>query len=129
MKNAADKNMFNGADANIFERAKRLRKQQTAAEEVLWLYLKQKPSGFKFRRQHPFGIYIIDFYCHQLKLGIEVDGSLHDDAAIKQHDTQREQVLNQLSIQLIRFTNTQIRTTYLRYNNQSKLNSVNQANY
>jgi very-short-patch-repair endonuclease len=67
--------MFSGADSFLFERASKLRKQQTFAEEILWNYLRTKPFGFKFRRQHAFSIYILDFYCHSLKLAIEVDGS------------------------------------------------------
>jgi very-short-patch-repair endonuclease len=69
------KKMFLGADNFLFERASKLRKQQTLAEEILWNYLRTKPFGHKFRRQHPFSIYILDFYCHSLKLAIEVDGS------------------------------------------------------
>jgi cyclase len=102
--------MFYGADVNIFERAKALRKQQTPAEETLWLYLKQKPLGYKFRRQHPLGIYILDFYCHQLKLGIEVDGPIHNTTEIKLNDLEREQMLKQLNIEILRFTNDLILT-------------------
>jgi cyclase len=69
--------MFLGADRLIFENAKELRKNLTHSELLLWGYLKQKPFGYKFRRQHPLGIYIADFYCHALKLVIEVDGSIH----------------------------------------------------
>lgn len=123
------KDMFNGADANLFERAKKLRKQQTAAEEVLWMYLKQKPLYFKFRRQHPFGIYILDFYCHRLKLGIEVDGSVHEDDAVKQHDQQREQTLTLLGIQILRFTNNQIMTNLpeVQQSIETKLSSLSQS--
>ena len=102
--------MFNGADNNLFARAKKLRKQQTAAEEVLWMYLKTKPLGCKFRRQHPYSIYILDFYCHPLKLAIEVDGLIHNDAEVKQNDQQREDILKQSGISIIRFTNHQIMT-------------------
>ncbi|MBO9682401.1 MAG: DUF559 domain-containing protein [Flavisolibacter sp.] len=60
---------------------------------MLWNYLRTKPFGFKFRRQHPFSIYILDFYCHQLKLVIEVDGSIHNVAEVKQNDEIRQQQL------------------------------------
>ena len=71
------KKMFGGAEQLLFKRASELRKQQTFAEEILWNYLRTKPFGFKFRRQHPFSCYILDFYCHSLRLVIEVDGSVH----------------------------------------------------
>ena len=80
------KELFAGADRYIFARAKTLRKQPTAAENMLWVFLKQKPLGCKFGRQHPYGIYILDFYCHQLKLAIEVDGYIHDKPEVKQND-------------------------------------------
>jgi imidazole glycerol-phosphate synthase subunit HisF len=69
--------MFSGADKLLFEKAAALRSRQTFAEELLWNYLRTKPLGFKFRRQHSFSNYILDFYCHALNLVIEVDGSIH----------------------------------------------------
>jgi len=56
----------------------------------LWGYLKAGISELKFRRQHPFGIYVADFYCHKIKLIIEVDGSIHNKKEIKDYDTKRE---------------------------------------
>ena len=79
-------NMFGGANKFLFARAGELRSQQTFAEELLWQYLKTKPLGFKFRRQHAYGIYILDFYCHAVKLVIEVDGSIHNKEEIKSND-------------------------------------------
>ena len=58
--------MFNEANPLVFALAKNLRKNMTASEMILWGYLKTKPGGFKFRRQHPLGLYIADFYCHKL---------------------------------------------------------------
>jgi very-short-patch-repair endonuclease len=78
--------MFAGAEQVLFERAAELRSQPTHAEEVLWSYLKIKPLGFKFRRQHPYLIYILDFYCHALHLVIEVDGAIHQKEEVKQND-------------------------------------------
>lgn len=60
--------MIFGAGSILFENAKALRKSLTHAEMILWNYLKMKPSEYKFRRQHPIGNYIADFYCHHLKL-------------------------------------------------------------
>ena len=101
--------MFSGAGNSLFERASSLRKQQTFTEEILWNYLRTKPFGFKFRRQHPFSIYILDFYCHQLKLVIEVDGSIHDVDEVKQNDEIRQQQLEKDGLTFLRFSNDEIR--------------------
>src|SRR6266536_6063321 len=82
--------MFQGADSLVFELAKDLRRNMTTAEKVLWIYLRQGILGLKFRRQHPIGIYIADFYCHRVKLIIEVDGSIHDKKEVKEYDERRE---------------------------------------
>jgi len=103
------KKMFLGADNFLFERASKLRKQQTFAEEILWNYLRTKPFGFKFRRQHAFSIYILDFYCHQLKLVIEVDGSIHNVAEVKQNDEIRQQQLEKENLTFLRFSNEEIK--------------------
>ncbi len=100
--------MFFGAGNLIFERAKELRKNLTNAELVLWGYLKQNPLGCKFRRQHPLGIYIADFYCHSLKLVIEVDGDIHDNDEVAKHDERRELDLKNLGLDCLRFRNEKI---------------------
>jgi cyclase len=81
---------FLGAGKLLFEKAYELRKQQTFAEDILCNYLRTKPVGFKFRRQHPSSVYILDFYCHQLKLAIEVDGSIHDVEEVKKNGQIRQ---------------------------------------
>jgi very-short-patch-repair endonuclease len=88
--------MFAGANKLLFERAAKLRKQQTFAEEVLWNYLKTKPKSFKFRRQHVFGNYILDFYCHALRLAIEIDGTIHNNEEVKRNDLQRQRYWNKM---------------------------------
>ena len=100
--------MFYKASPLIFEMARELRSQQTHAETILWEYLKTKPSGYKFRRQHPIGIYIVDFYCHKLKLVIEADGSIHNVKEVKEHDKERQIALEENNIKVIRFTNADI---------------------
>ncbi len=87
-----EENMFFGASKIIFENAKELRKNMTHAEKILWNHLKVKPNGYKFRRQHPLGIYIADFYCHKLKLVIEIDGSIHDNDEVKLNDEDQSNV-------------------------------------
>ena len=71
-------NMFFGAVPEIFEFAKRNRANPTPAEEYLWNFLcKNQLNNLRFKRQHPIGNYIADFYCHSAKLVIELDGSIH----------------------------------------------------
>ena len=81
-----DSKMHKGAQKPLFQMAREHRNKSTHAEEILWNYLKTKPLGIKFRRQHPFSIYILDFYCHSLKLVIEVDGSIHNLDEVKKND-------------------------------------------
>jgi very-short-patch-repair endonuclease len=67
-----------GASATTKALAAELRKNMTDAEKVLWQQLRNRKLGdLKFRRQHPVGIFILDFYCHEKKLAIEVDGGIH----------------------------------------------------
>ena len=84
------KKMFFGASAPIFRNAEALRYSMTAAEELLWGHLKGQQLGVKFRRQHPLGIYIADFYCHKHKLVIELDGSIHNRIDVAQNDIERQ---------------------------------------
>ncbi len=100
--------MFFGASNLIFENAKELRKNMTHAENILWGYLQAKPKGYKFRRQHPLGIYIADFYCHKLKLVIELDGSIHDNEEVKQNDGIRQKLIEEDGITVMRFKNEEV---------------------
>lgn len=101
-------NMFFGALPVIFENAKQLRKNMTGAEKILWDYLKMGINGFKFRRQHPMGFYIADFYCHKARLVIEVDGSIHQNVSVKKYDEARQQLMEKDGLNVIRFSNTEI---------------------
>jgi len=100
--------MFEGASYLIFEKAKQLRKNMTPAETVLWMHLKAGLEGYKFRRQHPIGIYIADFYCHRAKLIIELDGSIHQLEEVQQNDNKREADLLEWGYQVIRFSNQEV---------------------
>ncbi len=100
--------MFLGADKLIFENAKAQRNNPTHAETILWAYLRQKPFGHKFRRQHPISIYIADFYCHSLKLIIEVDGKIHDYTQVLEHDLERQKNLENEGIKFLRFKNAEV---------------------
>ena len=101
--------MFYGAKPDIFQKAKELRNNETKAEKILWEHLKQnKIPGFKFRRQHPIDIFIVDFYCHKLKLVIEVDGVIHDKEEIKKYDEGRTAELEECGLKILRFSNEEI---------------------
>lgn len=65
-------------DDGVAAKAQVLRKTMSPAEVALWMALRQRPAGLKFRRQHPAGPYVADFYCHAAKLIVEVDGQAHD---------------------------------------------------
>ena len=100
--------MHGGAIRHLYQRARGLRNNMTHAEIILWSYLKTKPQGFKFRRQHPYSIYILDFYCHSLKLVIEVDGKIHSDSDIKINDEQRQILLQNDGMTVMRFKNEDV---------------------
>lgn len=100
--------MFYDATPLIFSRAKELRNNLTPAEIKLWSYLRTKPYGCKFRRQHPIGPFIADFYCHTLKLVIEADGSVHNRDEVQQADKAKQWSLETENIQVLRFTNSAI---------------------
>ena len=100
--------MFYKANPLIFARAKDLRNHTTHPEIVLWGFLKTKPYGYKFRRQHPLGIYIADFFCFKLKLVIEVDGGIHNDNDVKINDGERQKIIESDNIKVIRFSNEEV---------------------
>jgi very-short-patch-repair endonuclease len=102
-------NMFYGANASAFRAAAILRKNMTLAEKVLWKKLKdRKIFDVKFRKQHPVWIFIVDFYCHEYKLVIEVDGDIHQENEVGEYDLGRTAELNKFGLNVIRFTNDQI---------------------
>jgi len=100
--------MFEGANPLVFGFAKELRKNMTDSEKVLWMHLKSGIQNFKFRRQHPIGLYVADFFCRKLKLIIEVDGSIHDLEENKINDKEREKFFTDSGYSIIRFSNTQV---------------------
>ena len=108
MNNNSIEGMHAGAKPEIFRFAQKLRCQMTQSEVVLWNFLKYKPLGFKFRRQHPFGVYILDFYCHKVKLTIEVDGKYHDFESQKKLDEMRTHNIIRMGLTELRFTNEEV---------------------
>jgi very-short-patch-repair endonuclease len=102
-------NMWKDASGIIFSNAKKLRENPTEAEEVMWLSLRNNQlDGYKFRRQHPLLNYVADFYCHQLKLVIEIDGEYHQTVEQKKLDKERTENIEFQGLKLIRFTNEEV---------------------
>ncbi|MDQ3014646.1 MAG: endonuclease domain-containing protein [bacterium] len=96
--------LYNNQDLRKVRR--HLRNNATPQEVLLWKYLRSRSLGFKFRRQHSIGPYIVDFCCPKQKLVIEVDGSQHLDQ--KQYDEEREKYISSLGFTVIRFWNDEI---------------------
>lgn len=86
--------------------SRELRKNQTQAEQALWEILRARRfKGLKFRRQHQIGLYIVDFYCHSLKLVIELDGGYHQTVKQKAKDRIRDKTLKAEGFHVLRFSN------------------------
>ncbi|MDO6603552.1 endonuclease domain-containing protein [Arenibacter palladensis] len=91
------------------ELARDLRNNSTKAEIILWLKLKSKQMyGYDFHRQKPIDNYILDFFCQELMLGIEVDGYSHGIVEVYDKDIVKEEKMNYLGIGILRFTDDQI---------------------
>lgn len=91
------------------ELRRKLRKSMTKAEVIMWSKLRNKRlNGIKFRRQHSFGRYIVDFYCHSLKLVIEIDGDSHVGEHAEGYDQIRQREIESQGIKVIRFTNNDV---------------------
>jgi len=79
----------------------------TSAKKILWLKISKKQlNGFRFRRQHSIGRYIADFYCHDLRLIVELDGNIHYET--KEYDTDRDEFLKACGYTVLRFQNDEI---------------------
>lgn len=95
-----------GERLELIEFARNLRHKATNAESLLWACLRaRRVNQRKFRRQHPVAPYVLDFYCAEIRLAIELDGGQHYDAKGKAHDASREAFLRSRGIETLRFTN------------------------
>ena len=104
--NIAEKDWENyeATKPHIILRAQELRKTATTAEQIVWEMLRDRQFlGFKFRRQHPVSQYIDDFYCAELNLVIELDGSIHEDEDQKKYDQDRNIFMQKMGIVVLRF--------------------------
>lgn len=88
------------------EKARHLRTRCTPSETLLWSKIRRKSFGYEFHRQVPIDEYIVDFYCHELKLAIEVDGLIHDTR--QEYDLRRQKRLERLGVVVIRFDNEDV---------------------
>ena len=91
---------------DMLQHARSLRSKQTDAEQLLWgLVRDRRLAGKKFRRQHPIGRYILDFYCHEFRLAVELDGGQHDDEETRSRDDRRSRFLREQGVRVVRFWN------------------------
>jgi very-short-patch-repair endonuclease len=97
---------FRKNSPEVLEAAREMRGEATAAEDVLWKALRNRALGFKFRRQHPAGRFILDFWCADRRLAIELDGPIHDLQT--ERDAERTAVLEAHGYRVIRFRNEEV---------------------
>ena len=104
-----NKRRIRGTTPEIEQAARKLRKNLTPAEALLWSGLKNKQlEGLRFRRQHPVGNFILDFYCPSCKLVIEVDGEIHDRPFQIERDRARTAKLEEYGYRVLRFSNERV---------------------
>jgi very-short-patch-repair endonuclease len=96
-------------DPRLLEFARSMRREPTPAEKSTWHILRGRQlAGFKFRRQHPLGLYILDFYARGSALVIELDGDSHCSDEGREHDRVRKEYLEALGLCVLRFWNTEV---------------------
>ncbi len=100
-----------GASAQVppvVEQARKLRKAMSYPEVLLWQRLRGSPLGVKFRRQHPVGPYVLDFYCRAAALAIEVDGEIHAQPDQIEHDQERSRYLEEHGLRIVRVAASEV---------------------
>ena len=101
--------LHKGSRSTTNQHARELRHAETEAEKKLWTLLRNRQlKGKKFRRQHAFADYVLDFYCHECKLAVELDGNIHAGKETREYDTARTNLLNEYGITVIRFWNNEV---------------------
>ena len=85
-----------------------LRSEGTSAEKVLWKFLRKNQLGYKFRRQFSIGNFVADFYCHELKLIIELDGWTHDSLQTKTKDKRKQDFIEAQGYYVVRLRNEEV---------------------
>jgi very-short-patch-repair endonuclease len=109
LRGKADYPFYFGASPEILDRARGLRNTMTRSERILWNRLRKRQiDGFKFRRQHAINQFIVDFFCYEAMLIVEVDGGVHSDSYQKERDEGRTAILSEFGLRVIRFSNDEI---------------------
>ena len=93
---------------SVFQ-ARELRRRMSSPEVILWTILRRRPNGLKFRRQHSIGPFILDFYCHQSLLAIEIDGFSHQLGSNPRRDEARDEWLRRQGVATLRIDATDVR--------------------
>jgi very-short-patch-repair endonuclease len=91
------------------ERRRLLRSQMPVSEKLFWYKVRRNNLGYRFRRQFGIGKYIVDFYCPQFKLVVEIDGATHETEKELEHDRIRQNFLEGLGLEVKRYDNLQIK--------------------
>lgn len=95
-------------ESRLKEIARELRKNPTLAEKILWREIRKKQLGVEFHRQVPVDRFIVDFYCHELMLAIEVDGASHESEEARARELKRQARLESLGISFLRFKDEEV---------------------
>ena len=96
------------ATAKSMRNARQQRRAMSPPEVQLWALLRRSPMGVRFRRQHPIGPYVADFYCPPAKLVIEIDGKVHEAVGAAAHDADRDEYLRSIGLQVVRIPAAQV---------------------
>jgi very-short-patch-repair endonuclease len=95
--------------SKIVEAARHLRQELTPTEAILWAALRgRRVAGLKFRRQHPYDRFVLDFFCVEHQLEVEVDGGIHTDPQQAAHDAERTKFLEERGVRVLRFSNREV---------------------
>jgi len=95
-------------DADLKRLRQKLRKSPVLPEIILWRELRNSKLGKKFRRQYGVGKFVLDFYCPEMRIGIELDGHTHDNPESHQNDKIRQKFIERQNIKMIRFQNQEV---------------------
>lgn len=93
---------------NLKQLRKILRKNVTNAEKYLWQFIRRKQLGYKFLRQVSIGYYVVDFYCKELAVAIEIDGQIHNQKQVKERDKFRQEIIESDGVLFLRFSNEEV---------------------
>jgi len=109
MTESYNDNLHKEAIGKLYQYGRELRSESTVAEKLLWAELRnRKLNGLKFRRQHPLYKFIVDFYCNERKMVVELDGNVHDEKINMEYDEARTSMLAGLNIIVLRFKNEEV---------------------